>query len=64
MNDFRIKCRIPGTKPRYSPVNFTREDVGQITFLQFSNLLVNMLAKPQKKTELASWDGGGERWRE
>ena len=64
MNDFRIKCRIPGTRPRYSPVNFTREDVGQIIFLQFSNLLVNMLAKPQKTTELASWDGGGERWRE
>ena len=38
-------CRIPGTRPTYSPVNFTREHVGQIIFLHFSNSLVNMLAK-------------------
>ena len=41
----RIKCRIPGTRPIYSPVNFPREHVGQIIFLHFSNSLVNMLAK-------------------
>ena len=43
--DFRIKCRIPGTRPTYSPVNFTREHVGQNIFLHFSNSLVNMLGK-------------------
>ena len=26
----RIKCRIPGTRPTYSPFNFTMEHVGQI----------------------------------
>ena len=39
---FGIKCRIPGTRPTYSPVNFTKEHVGQIIFLHFSNSLVNM----------------------
>ena len=29
----------------YSPVNFTREHVGQIIFMHFSNSLVNMLVK-------------------
>ena len=43
-NIFWIKCRIPGTRPTYSPVNFTREHVGQIICLHFSNSLVNMLA--------------------
>ena len=28
----RIKCRIPGTKPTYSPVNFTKEHVGHAFF--------------------------------
>ena len=37
----RIKCRILGTRPTYSPV----EHVGQIIFLHFSNSLVNMFAK-------------------
>ena len=40
----RIKCPIPGTRPTYSPVNFTRELVYQLIFFNFSNLLVNMLA--------------------
>ena len=40
-----IKCRIPGTRPIFSPVNFTREHVGQIIFLKFSNSIVNMLAQ-------------------
>ena len=40
-----IKCRIPGTRPTYSPVNFIREHVGHIIFLHFSNALVNMLTK-------------------
>ena len=40
-----IKCRIPGTRPTYSPVNFTWEHVGQNIFLHFSNSLVDMLAK-------------------
>ena len=41
----RIKCRIPGTRTTYSPVNFTREHLGQIIFLHFSDSLVNMSAK-------------------
>ena len=44
-NNFWIKCRIPNTRPIYSPVNFSRENVGQIICLHFSNSLVNMLAK-------------------
>ena len=39
------KDRIPVTRPTYSPVNFTREHVGQNIFLHFSNLLVNILAR-------------------
>ena len=41
----RIKCRIPGTRPTYSPVTFTREHLGQIIFLHFSDSRVNMSAK-------------------
>ena len=41
----RIKCRIPGTRATYSPVNFIREHISQINFLHFSNSLVSMLAK-------------------
>ena len=26
-----IKCRISGTRPTYSPLNFTREHVAQVT---------------------------------
>ena len=28
---FWIKCRIPGTRSTYYPVNFSREHVGQVT---------------------------------
>ena len=41
----RFNYRIPGTRPTYSLVNFTREHVGQIIFLHFSNSLASMLAK-------------------
>ena len=40
-----IKCRIPGTRPTYSPVNFTSEHVGQIIFFNFSDSLVYKFAK-------------------
>ena len=40
-----IKCCIPGTRPTYSPVNFTWEHVDHIIVLHFSNSLVNMFAK-------------------
>ena len=42
---YRIKCRIPGTRPTYSPVSFTRKLIHQIIIFHFSVSLVNMLAK-------------------
>ena len=32
---FWIKCHIPGTRPTYSPINVTKEHVGQIKFFTF-----------------------------
>ena len=41
----RIKCRIPGTRPTWPPVSFTRELLCQIMIFHFSDSPVNMFAK-------------------